>query len=372
MQPDTIIKEIGLYRCPVRLKDPFIISLGKLEFADNVIVRIRTSGGLIGFGEASPFLTIHGESGETAMAIGRLIAEKLVGCEATDFSNCMRIMDSLVYANTSIKSAFDIALYDIAAQNSNMPLYKFLGGENDKEMFTDYTVSIGEAGRMANDAEKIVRNGFIVVKVKLGGTEEEDFIRMKSIREKIGNTIPVRIDANQGWSKETAISLLHKFEQFNIEHCEEPVSRHNFLSLPEIRSQSNIPIMADESCFDERDAQRLVNINACDLFNVKLGKSSGIYKARKIVEVAEKEGINMQAGGFLESRLGFTAMAHVALSSKRFLFFDFDTPLMFVEDPVAGGIKYGESGKIVIPEEAGLGARIEEDVLSSLNNVIIK
>jgi L-alanine-DL-glutamate epimerase-like enolase superfamily enzyme len=371
MQPDTIIKEIGLYRCPVRLKDPFIISLGKLEFADNVIVRIRTSGGLTGFGECSPFLTIHGESGETAIAIGKLLAGKLIGRDATDVSNNMRIMDSIVYANTSIKSAFDIAMHDIAASKSNMPLYEFLGGENNKEMFTDYTVSIGSAERMAADAVKIVNNGFTVVKVKLGGSEEEDFIRLKSIREKIGYEIPVRIDANQGWSVDTAINLLHKFEQFNIEHCEEPVLRHNFLLLPEIRSKSKIPIMADESCFDEMDAKRLVKLNACDLFNVKLGKSSGIYKARKIAEVAEMANINMQAGGFLESRLGFTAMAHFALSSKRFLFFDFDTPLMFLEDPVTGGITYGKKGRIVMPEGLGLGAVIDDNVLGSLEGKIV-
>lgn len=371
MQPATIIQEIGLYRCPVPLKIPFVISLGKLEFADNVIVRIRTSSGLTGFGECSPFLTIHGENADTAMSIGKLLAGKLIGEDATDAANCMRIMDSIVYANTSVKSAFDIAIHDIAARENDMPLYKFLGGENDKEMFTDYTVSLGKPGQMASDAEKIVKEGYKFVKVKLGGSEEEDFIRLKSIREKIGYVIPIRIDANQGWTVDTTINLLNRFEEFNIEHCEEPVSRHNFLSLPEIRSKSKIPVMADESCFDHLDAKRLVSINACDLFNVKLGKSSGIFKAKKIIEVAEASGINMQAGGFLESRLGFTAMAHVALCSNQFLFFDFDTPLMFMEDPVTGGISYGEYGRIVMPSGPGLGATIDEDVLASLTGIVV-
>jgi L-alanine-DL-glutamate epimerase-like enolase superfamily enzyme len=129
--------------------------------------------------------------------------------------------------------------------------------------------------------------------------------------------------------------------------------------------------MADESCFDDRDAERLVGIHACDLFNVKLGKSSGIFKAMKIVEIADRNNVGLQAGGFLESRLGFTAMAHVAMSSERFSFFDFDTPLMFTEDPVTGGIVYGESGKITLPETAGLGASVDESILAGLKKTIV-
>ena len=92
-------------------------------------------------------------------------------------------------------------------------------------------------------------------------------------------------------------------------------------------------------------------------------RKSGIFKAVKIVKLAEEEGINLQAGGFLESRLGFTAIAHLALCSDRFKFYDFDTPLMFSEDPVSGGITYGKNGLIKMPDGNGLGASIEEDNL---------
>ena len=82
----------------------------------------------------------------------------------------------------------------------------------------------------------------------------------------------------------------------------------------------------------------MIALNACNLFNIKLGKSSGIFKALKIIKLAEGAGINIQVGGFLESRLGFTASAHIALTSKNIIHCDFDTPLMFEEDPVIGGI----------------------------------
>ena len=281
-QPD-LIRQIKLYRCPIRLKEPFIISLGKLEFADNIIVVIQTFSGITGFGECSPFQTIHGENGNTCMAVGKILADSLLGKIASDIEKCSSIMDAVIYGNTSIKSAFDIALYDIASQKANLPLYRFLGGENNKEIITDYTVSIGSPEKMAVDAMKTLQAGFPVIKVKLGGNIEDDFLRMKSIREAVGIEIPIRIDANQGWTLESAVQILDRLQVFNIQHCEEPISRSSFMSLPEIKKKSKILLMADESCFDHHDAQRLVNLNACDLINIKLGKSSGIFKARKII-----------------------------------------------------------------------------------------
>ena len=364
------IKQITLYRCPVKLKEPFVISLGKLEFADNVIVVIYTTRGITGFGECSPFQTIHGENGETCMVVGKVLAENIRGENALDIENISIKMDKIIYGNSSIKSAFDIALHDIAAQNAGIPLYRFLGGENNNELVTDYTVSFGPAEKMAADAKKIVHAGFPVIKVKLGGTEEDDFFRMKSIRDAVGFEIPIRIDANQGWPEATALKILDRLHIFNIQHCEEPVSRNLFMALPEIRGKSKIPIMADESCFDHNDADRLIKQKACDLINIKLGKSSGIVKAMKIIELAEKANIKLQAGGFLESRLGFTAAAHMVLSSKQFKFIDFDTPLMFNEDLVTGGITYHPNGVIKVPELIGLGASISDSVLKPLEKLI--
>jgi len=280
-------------------------------------------------------------------------------------------MNSVIYANSSIKSAFDIALYDIAAQHAGLPLYAFLGGRNNKRLITDFTVSLGSAEKMAADAVKIKANGFQVVKVKLGGTKEADIERIKKIREAIGNELPVRIDANQGWNTTDAVEILHALAPFDIQHCEEPIPRWNFMELPSIRKQSPIKIMADESCCDEHDAKRLVDLNACDYFNLKLGKSSGIFGAKKIIGIAEANSINIQIGGFLESRLGFTAAAHLALSSDRIVHCDFDTPLMFAVDPVIGGIRYSDIGEIWVPEVVGLGAHFDAGYLKKLEKVVV-
>jgi L-Ala-D/L-Glu epimerase len=360
------IKKIELYRTHIPLKEPFVISLGSITHADNIFIRITTNEGVTGFGECSPSLTINGESVESCFAAGRYLGRALLEKDPLDIERCSLLMDSIIYGNTSIKSSFDIALHDIASKNAGIPLYAFLGGTNDRKVYTDYTVSLAEAGRMVVNAMKIKERGFPFIKVKLGDNRENDVERIRQIRAAVGNTIPLRLDANQGWDKVTAIKILNDLADCNIEFCEEPVPRWDFMSLPEIRKASPIPLMADESCFDHHDAGRLISIGACDYINIKLGKSSGLHKAGKIAGLARNAGIKMMVGGFIETRLGCTASAHFFLTNDHIRFCDFDSPLLMDNDPVQGGIIYGEGGLVSIPEVPGIGAIIRQDHLDNL------
>ncbi|MBP1618022.1 MAG: mandelate racemase [Bacteroidetes bacterium] len=365
------ITSVEIFKSPIKLKEPFIISLGTFEYAQNVVVVVHTDEGISGFGECSPFMPINGESMDTCFVVAQYIAKVLKGRNPLEIENCIHTIDHVIYGNTSIKSAFDIALHDIASQHANLPLYKFLGGKKDKAIQTDYTVSIGDPYKMANDAHEIAGKGFRVIKVKLGESPEADIFRIQLIREKIGLGIPLRIDANQGWKPEETLGILQKLEPYNIQFCEEPIARWDFMELPHIRKHSPIPIMADESCSNHHDAQRLLQIGACDLLNIKLGKSGGIHTALKIIEVAKNTGTRIQIGGFLESRLAFTACAHLAFVHELIQFFDFDTPLMFEHDPVVGGISYGEGGEISLSDQPGLGASMDAEYLASLEKISV-
>ena len=369
--PRHEIQQVEIYKLFIPLRKPFVISLGTIRNAENIIVVIRTNQGFSGFGECSPYMSINGESMDTCFIVGQYLAQVLKGKSPLDIEDCVKAMDKTIYANTSIKSAFDIALHDIAAQVKGMPLYEWLGGKKDKILETDYTVSIGEPAQMAADAVEICEHGYPVIKVKLGESREKDVARIKAIRKAIGNKIPIRIDANQGWDIKTAIRTLQDLKPFHIQYCEEPIPRTEFMQLKKVRKKSPIPIMADESCFDHLDAERLIRLKACDMFNIKLGKSSGLYKARKLVKLAEKEKMNLQVGGFMESKITMTANAHLALSSDRIRYCDFDTPLMFAEDPVSGGIQYKENGVIEVPDTTGLGAWIEKEWLDRLEKTVI-
>ncbi len=352
------ITSISIHKLSIPLIEPFITSLGRDDDAKNVVVRIETESGAVGFGECSPYMPINGESQDTAYVVGQYLAKVLLNMNVLEIASIHERMDAVIYANDSIKSAFDMACYDIAAQLAGKPLYAFLGGSKNKTITTDYTVSIGEPEKMAADAVKILQRGFPAIKVKLGKHGPTDVIRMQRIREAVGPTIPLRIDANQGWSINEAINTLQALEPLNIEHCEEPIARWNYLELPRIRAASPIPIMADECLGDAHDAARLISIGACQYMNIKLGKSGGIYPALQIVRLAEAAGIKLQVGAMIESRLAMTAFAHFALCSDQIVHFDFDTAMMLREDPVEGGILYKPGGVVEVPDTPGLGAEI--------------
>jgi L-alanine-DL-glutamate epimerase-like enolase superfamily enzyme len=371
MNNKLTIREIELYKFSIPLKEPFTTSLGVDVSADNVLVIIKTDEGITGFGECSPYMPINGESQDTCFMVGQYFAKALKGKDPLQLEECINLMDKIIYANSSIKSAFDIALYDIASQHAGMPLYKFIGGENNKTIITDYTVSIGDIDKMAADAIKIKEQGYPAIKVKLGKHGPTDVARMKAIRAAVGNEIPLRIDANQGWAVDEAIETLKALAPLNIQHCEEPIARWNFMQLPRVKKESPIPIMADECCGDDHDAQRLIQLDACDYMNIKLGKSGGIFKALKMARMAEQANIHLQVGAMLESRLAMTAFAHYALCSPVIEHYDFDTALMFSEDPVTGGIVYEKNGVVKVPEVIGLGATIEENWLRKMEKVLI-
>ncbi|MGC4035371.1 MAG: dipeptide epimerase [Chitinophagaceae bacterium] len=372
MNSSLKITSIELCKLFVPLKEPFIISLGPIYNAENVLIVIRTNQGFTGFGECSPFMSINGESADTGMVVGQYFARYLKDKNPLQIEEHVNAMDKIIYGNTSIKSAFDIALYDIASQHAGMPLYKFLGGKKDKTIVTDYTVSIGDPEKMALDALKIKEEGYPAIKIKLGNNGKTDVKRIKAIRDAVGNEIPLRIDANQGWNIEEAIATLKALSKFGIQHCEEPIPRWAFMHLPRIKKESPIPIMSDESCGDEHDAERLIQLNACDYLNIKLGKSGGIFKALKIVKLAELANMHLQVGAFMESRLAMTAFAHFSLCSPLIEHFDFDTSLMFSEDPVTGGMIYKKNGIIEVPDVPGVGAIVEENRLSKMEKIVIK
>lgn len=365
------ITQIEIYKVSIPLKEPFVTSLGKEVNADNIVIVIRTDEGFSGFGECNPFMPINGESIDTCFSVAQYFAKALNNEDPTNIKNCTEIMNRVIFGNSSIKSAFDMALYDIAAQHAGLPLYQFLGGKENKTLVTDYTVSIGEIEKMTADALKIKKAGYPAIKVKLGDSAKKDIARIKAIRLAVGKEIPLRLDANQGWKVKEAIEVLTALKDDNIQYCEEPIARWNFMKLKKVKKNSTIPIMADECCCNENDVKRLLKLKACDKLNIKLGKSGGILTAMKMLKMAEKANMDVQIGAFMESRLAMTAFANVALASKAVKYCDFDTPLMHAKDYVLGGISYGKNGMLKVPESIGLGASYKKTFLNKCEHIII-
>lgn len=366
------ITKIEIYEMTIPLKAPFVISLGPITHAENTIIRIHTNADVYGTGECSPFPTIHGETQASNQAVAKLLAPLLIGKDPLAIEDRMDQLERAIAFNPCIKSAFDMALYDLKAKYCRMPLYRFLGGSNTKVMETDMTVGLGDPQKMAKEAYSFIEEGFTNIKIKLGGTTTEDVARISAIREAIGADIPLRIDANQAWTVDTAITTLSALESFDIEHCEAPIPRWNAHQLASVRAKSPIPIMADESLFNQHDAVRLIQWNSVDYFNIKLSKSGGIRNGTRIASLAQSAGIQCQVGCFSETRLGISALAHFSLAYANIIHFDMDSPLMLAQDPVVEGISYSEGGTIKVPDHPGIGADIDPTYLHQLPKQLIQ
>lgn len=362
----STLKKIEIYCHEVPLKTPFTIALETIKAAKNIIVKIIAEDGQYGLGECSPYQTISGETQASAYAVAKVIAPVLLGRNVFDIAGHIQAMDQAIKGNSCIKSAFDIALYDLAAKKLGLPLYAFLGGNNDRTLHTDMTIGIDTPEKMAKAAQNFLKGKFPALKIKLGTTFEADLARIKAIRTIVGPDFPLRIDANQGWDVYTAVKTLKALEAENIAYCEAPVPSWNTNGMAQVRRQTTIPIMADESLFDHHDALQLIQAQACDFFNIKLAKSGGIYRALQIIAVAEAAGIPSQVGCFSETKIALAALAHLALARKNIRYFDMDAPLMLAEDPVVGGIEYLEAGSVEVLPGTGHGADLKEGYLEGL------
>ena len=365
------IDQIEFYHAVLKLKQPFVTSLAYRDHANNIFVRIRTEEGIDGWGECSPSPMINGENVDTCFTVGKLVATQLIGENPLDIEANVSTMNKVIFGNSSIKSAIDIALHDIASKAAGLPLLKFLGGDVHKKIYTDYTVGLASVEEMVKRAREVKNMGFDLMKVKLGDGGAKDVQRIKAIREAIGYDIKIRIDANQGWKVKEAIQTLQDLAPYNIQYCEEPINKRNYFRLKKVRNNSTIRIMADECLSDHYDARKLIQGHHCDYFNVKLGKSGGILEAQKIIKEADQAQVEMQIGGFLESRILFTANCHLAHTSDLVKYFDFDSPLFMETDPIIGGMEYMSDWEIKLPDAPGLGVEVDQSFLGNSRQILV-
>jgi len=363
------ILQIQIYKLSIPMH-PFRIATGTMYYAQNLFIRVKTDQGLTGVGECSAFPPIVGETQATCFEMAKDFAGLWKDKNAMDITARLRELDDYTAHNSTVKSAFDMALHDLSARHAGLPLYKFLKGHK-KPLETDLTIGISEPEKMAATAIDFKNKGVSIIKIKLGTDGETDLRRVQLIRKAVGDSIRLRIDANQGWDFQTASDVLIKLGDQKIEFCEQPMRRWNDALLPKLRTISPVKIMADESVFDHHDALRLTQAGACDYVNIKFAKSGGIMEAIRINSICEEYGIPCMMGGMLESRLALTAFAHFALAHDNIQFYDMDTCLLGHQlDPVWGGVQYN-GYFLEVPETPGIGADIDEAFLKNCEQVII-
>lgn len=350
------IKGIELKRIGIPLKKPFKTALRTVNFAESIIIILKTDDERIGYGEAPPTPVITGDTnGAIIGAIKESIEKILIGEEIENIERIMWKLSGTIVRNTSARAAVDMAVYDLFGKLYKAPVYKLLGGYRDR-VETDITISVNQPEEMKEDALKFIKEGFTALKMKVGMDSQKDFKRVKAVREVVGYDVKIRLDANQGWKPKEAVRVIRRLEDsgFDIELVEQPVEAFDIDGLKFVTENVETPIMADESIFSPYDAFKILKLRAADLINIKLMKCGGIHNALKIIAIAEACGVECMLGSMIESKLSATAAAHLACAKRNITRFDLDTALLLAEDPVVGGVK-AEAPVLIIPNRPGLG-----------------
>jgi len=353
----VIITAITATRVSIPLAEPFVISLGTIDSADNVVVRVETDAGITGFGEGAPTPFVTGETIDTVEAAVRFLAPAVLGQNPFAIDAIHRAMDRLLVGNGSAKAALDIAVYDIMAQAAGQPLFQYLGGST-AAVETDMTIGIGQPETMAATAAKLVAEGFRQIKIKAGADDAQDKAAIAAIRQAAPEA-HLKVDANQGWSAGQALGMLGYYQRYGVGAVEQPLPAWDVEGLAWVRARSPIPIMADEACFTPHDASRIVRLEAADVINIKLMKCGGIYPALQINAIAQAAGVRCMLGCMLESRLAIAAGAHLVAAQPNFIYADLDSFRDFDDSSlVTAGFDF-DLPYIRLSQTPGLGVSVQ-------------
>jgi len=331
------ITSLDFYPVVMKLSTPYTIAYESIEQTVNIFVRMETSSGLTGFGCAAPDPAVTGESAESVLsALGIIRDRELIGKDPVRIAKIQENLKKSIGTQPSLRAAIDMALYDIIGKKAAVPLWKLLGGFRSRIM-TSVTIGILPVRETLERARSCLKEGYVSLKIKGGLNVDEDIERMIRIRETAGLRIQLRFDANQGYSVKDAVKFVNALRAVRIELLEQPTPKGNPEQLGQVTDSVPIPVMADESLIDLRDAYRLAKNELVDMVNVKLMKVGGIYEALHINSVSRAANLDVMVGCMDESRLAIAAGLHFALARPNVKYADLDGHLDLIGDPARGG-----------------------------------
>ena len=358
------MKITGVETIPVSipLKTDFGIAGGTQLLAEHVIVKLITDEGIVGLGEAATMPKYGEETPQSVVSTIKYYLEPaLVGLDLSNIGMLHKVMDSEIHGNTYAKAAIDIAAYDALGKYLDVPVYMLLGGKFMDKIPVGQSIGIKDPETAIKEVKEYVNEGFQSIKVKIGLDPAGDIERVGMIREAIGFDIPLRVDANQGYSPDAAIKTLKAMEKFDLLLVEQPVPRWDIFGMAKVCDAIDTPVLADETVYTPQDAINVVRMNAADIINIKIMKPGGLYNSRKIACIAEGANIPLAIGSMVEMGVGTAAGAHFAASCSNVRYpCDVKGPSLMVDDILDEPVVIKE-GFTYVPEGPGLGVRLDED-----------
>jgi L-alanine-DL-glutamate epimerase-like enolase superfamily enzyme len=332
--------KLQVYRHDLPTRHPFTIARGTTTSQATLIVELEQAG-FSGYGEA-PEVRYYGATiGSTAAALERV--KKQVGrfelSEPTVFWQCMR---ELLDDSPAALCALDCAAHDLWGKLHCAPVWQLWGLDPGRACPTDYTIGIDTVEVMVKKLQEFA--GWPVYKIKLG--TENDLAIVQALREHTDAVF--RVDANCAWNARQTIENASALGQYGVELIEQPLPPDDWNGMEQVRADSPLPIIADESCRFEDDVERCASF--FHGINIKLLKCGGLTPARRMIARARELGLKVMVGCFTESSVGISAAAQLLPLLD---YADLDGALLLAED-TADGVRF-EQGRPVYPSVGGCG-----------------
>ena len=328
---------------------PFTISNGRTKTHQHSLMIRLSLGNWQGYGEA-PAIVYYNVTVESMMELlekNRKLIEKFALIDPERF---WHFLHHLFPNDPFLVSALDMAGWDLFGQMKKQPLHEIWNTTWNEETPTpicDYTLGIDTTTKMV---EKMKAHPWPIYKIKVG--TDYDIEMITALRAH--TSVPLRVDANAGWTTEEALQKIPALADLGVELVEQPLAKDNWEGMAQLKAASTIPLFADESCVFEKDVATCANY--FHGINIKLTKCSGLTPALRMIKEAKTLGMKVMMGSMNESVIGSAAIAQFL---PQLDYVDMDGPLLMTELN-AVGLDYNmenNKGKIIPLTKPGLGVQ---------------
>ncbi|MGE5204608.1 MAG: o-succinylbenzoate synthase [Chlamydiota bacterium] len=358
------IESITLREIRMRLKSPFETSFGVTHERRIPLLEIA-SDGAVGWGEVTTGETpsYNSETTETAWhVLSDFIAPALIGKEVAEAQEVARLLAGIRGHNMA-KAGVENALWDIEAQQKGVHLSRLLGGTL-KEI--PCGVSLGIRENPASLVKKVAEElncGYQRIKLKIKPGKDVEYVA--AVRREFPQAL-LSVDANSAYGLED-VSHLAKLDAYQLLMMEQPLQWDDIHSHAKLQSQIRTAICLDECINNAQHARTAIELNACRIINIKLGRVGGYSEAHKVHDVCRQHGIPVWCGGMLESGVG---RAHnIAMSTLAGFTLPGDVSASqryWEQDIIDPEVEVSAKGTILVPQKPGLGFAVNRGLVERL------
>ncbi len=361
------IKSIKPIAVSLPMKKPVIMAAETVARADNVLVRVESDSGFVGWGEAASAPTMTGETKASMMAAVAYIAQTLLGYAADDFAKITAAMDAVMYGNTGAKAAIEIALHDLVARAAGQPLHALFGAKRRNRIPLLAVIGSTDEAADLREAQERWAAGYRAFKIKVGlAGPEADAVRTQALCRMLKahtEECLVSADANQGFGVEEALRYVTALGDCGLDFFEQPVHAHDLAGMARVAAAGCLPIGADEGIHSLDDIERHHARSAAagvSLKAIKLGGLRAISEACRLCDrLGMKVNISCKTG---ESSVASTAALHVAAAVPALAWGLTLTSHGLAEDVAVDPLRI-DGGHAVVPDGPGLGVEVDEQRL---------